>query len=167
MPPIRCTAQPSVIGSRTVVRLPKAASAKLPSRGMAMAEGTLDGKRFVFVLEPDGKGSHWFALDAAAGEALELAMEPMERWTEPDVPPDLKKALAADAKARAIWEATTPAARWDWIRWVRSTKNLETRANRIEVACSKMRAGERRPCCFNRSMCTDPEVSKGGVLVEG
>ena len=64
------------------------------------------------------------------------------------------------------WKEVTPAAHWDWIRWIRATNNPETSAKRIRVGCSKLKSGMSRPCCFNRSMCTDPEVSKGGVLVE-
>ncbi|KKU82000.1 MAG: hypothetical protein UY09_C0025G0017 [Parcubacteria group bacterium GW2011_GWA2_47_8] len=47
----------------TVLMLPKSASAKLPSRGMTMVEGTINGFRFQAALEPDGKGSHWFRVD--------------------------------------------------------------------------------------------------------
>ena len=173
MPTIRCTATPFSIGSWTVVRLPKDASAKLPSRGMAMAEGTLNGSRFQIPLEPDGKGSHWFKIDASmkktradAADPVTLDIEPMDEWPEPTVPADVKSALAKDAKAHTTWKATTPAARWDWIRWIRATNNADTRKKRIVVACSKMRAGERRPCCFNRSMCTEPAVSKSGVLLD-
>ena len=43
---------------------------------------------------------------------------------------------------------------------IRATHNPETRSRRIEVALSKIKAGERRPCCFNRNQCTEPEVSK-------
>lgn len=49
--------------------------------------------------------------------------------------------------------------------FVRATKQPETRRRRIEVACSKLTAGTRRPCCFNRSACTVPEVSQNGVLI--
>ena len=172
MPAIQCTTAPRTIGSWTILPLPKNASAKLPSRGMVMVEGTINGSPFQAPLEPDGKGSHWMNLDAPVRKAMgkkdeaELSIEPMKDWPEPEIPADVRKALAADAKARAIWTATTPAARWDWIRWIRSTNNPDTRAKRIVVACSKMRSGERRPCCFNRSMCTEPAVSKGGVLLE-
>lgn len=62
MPLITFTASVSIIGSQTIVRLPKPASAKFPSRGMVMAEGTLNGKLFQAPLEPDGKGSHWFTM---------------------------------------------------------------------------------------------------------
>ncbi len=165
---------PLAIGSWTIVRVPKAASAKLPSRGMVMVEGTMNGFSFQAPLEPDGKGSHWFRIEkdvlkgagVDAGGTASLAIEPMKEWPEPTVPADLKKALAADAKAHAAWKIATPAAHWDWIRWIRSTAQAETRKKRIAVACSKLRSGERRPCCFNRSMCTEPDVSANGVLVE-
>jgi hypothetical protein len=29
-----------------------------------------------------------------------------------------------------------------------------------------MKSGKRRPCCFNLSACTDPELSRNGRLLE-
>jgi hypothetical protein len=126
------------------------------------------------VLEPDGKGSHWFKVDPGLCEAagidevdtVTIAVEPSKDWPEPEVPADLKKALASDLQANALWVKITPMARWDWLRWIRSTNNRETRIRRFEVALSKLKAGERRPCCFNRNLCTEPGVSKNGVLLE-
>src|SRR5580704_127760 len=62
------------IGSRSLLTLPKNASAKLPSRGMTMVEGTINGFPFRAALEPDGKGSHGLRVnetmhDAAGAEA--------------------------------------------------------------------------------------------------
>jgi hypothetical protein len=51
------------IGSWTLLRLPASASVQLPSRGMTMVQGTINGARFHAPLEPDGKGSHWFRVD--------------------------------------------------------------------------------------------------------
>lgn len=166
MAPIRFTAQPYTIGSMTIVRLPKDASAKLPSRGMAMAEGTVNSSRMTLPLEPDGKGSHWFALGKKTSGSVSVDMEPLKEWPNPDVPADIKKGIAAIPKAKALWAEITPMARWDWIRWIRATNNPETRKKRIDVAGSKLKSGMRRPCCFNRSMCTEPSVSKGGVLFD-
>ena len=56
-------------------------------------------------------------------------------------------------------------ARWEWVRWVGATKNPDTRAKRVDVSISKLRAGSRRPCCFDLSSCTDPELSKNGKLL--
>ena len=67
---------------------------------------------------------------------------------EPKVPTDFQKALSANPKAKAPWTDITPIARRDWISWIESAKQLETRQRRIEVACSKLASGKRRPCCY-------------------
>ncbi len=175
MPSIRFEAKLSKIGSWTILRLPESASAKLPSRGQAMVEGTINGFRFQTPLEPDGKGSHWFRVDAGllknakadVGDTVMLAIEPMKDWPEPELPADLKNALAAaPERVQDLWQQITPMARWEWMRWIRSTGKSETRQRRIEVGCSKLESGKRRPCCWNRNLCTEPSVSKNGVLLE-
>lgn len=139
-----------------------------------MVEGTINGFRFQAALEPDGKGSHWFRVDktlreaagADAGDTVTLAIEPAREWPEPKVPADLKNALAVAPQAHTLWTDITPMARWDWIRWIGSTKQPETRRRRIENALAMLEAGKRRPCCFNRALCTEPYVSNNGVLLE-
>ena len=100
------------IGSWTILRLPEDASAKLPSRGMTMVSGTINGVPFKALLEPDGryapgkKPSHWFRPDkkllddanAAAGDTVQVSLEPTKEWIEPEVPEDLKKALATNLR---------------------------------------------------------------------
>ena len=162
------------IKSWTILRLPQEASAGLPSRGQVMGRGTINGFEFQTALEPDGRGSHWLHVDAAmqkaigakAGDTVTVALETTKDWPEPNSPADIKKALATHPKTKDLWNAVTPLARWEWIRWIGSTSQAETRQHRIEVAESKLLHGERRPCCFNRSMCCVPEVSKSGMLLE-
>ncbi len=167
------------INSWTILRLPEDASAKLPSRGMTMVSGTLNDVPFKALLEPDGKygpgikPSHWFAPDkklldeakASAGDTVQVSLEPTKDWIEPEVPEDVKKALSTSPKAAALWKDITPMARWDWIRWIRAVKTAETRQKHIEVALDKLNKGMRRPCCFNRSLCSEPHVSKNWVLL--
>jgi uncharacterized protein YdeI (YjbR/CyaY-like superfamily) len=69
--------------------------------------------------------------------------------SEPRVPTDLRKALAAAPKAKAQWNDLTPIARRDFISWIESAKQPETRKRRIEKACSMLAAGKRRPCCYS------------------
>jgi uncharacterized protein YdeI (YjbR/CyaY-like superfamily) len=64
------------------------------------------------------------------------------------IPLDFKKALMADPKALAVWEDITPLARNEWVCWVTSAKQSETRERRIKVGLSKLRGGMRRPCCW-------------------
>ena len=65
------------------------------------------------------------------------------------LPTDLRKALAATPTAKAKWNDLTPIARRDFISWIDSAKQLETRRRRIERACSMLIAGKRRPCCYS------------------
>jgi hypothetical protein len=174
MSTIRFEAKLFKLVSLTILPLPRNASAKLPSRGMVMVEGKINDFSFQAALEPDGKGSHWLKVEKAMregakadeGDTVMVEIEPIKEWPEPKVPTDLKKALTDAPNAHATWKDITPMARWDWIRWIGSTKNSETRKKRIGVALSKMNAGNRRPCCFNRSTCTDPSVSNNGVLLD-
>lgn len=160
------------IGQTTLLVLPKEDSASLPSRGMVAIIGTLNGHDFWAVLEPDGRGSHWLKVDKAladiagvkVGNTVDVTLEPTKEWQEPDIPTDIVTGLQADPEGYKIWQEITPMARWDWIRWIRATNNPDTRAHHIEVALSKLKQGTRRPCCFNRSMCTDFSVAKNGVL---
>jgi hypothetical protein len=146
--------------SWTFLTLPKNASAKLPSRGMTPIEGTINGFPFQAVLEPDGQKSHWLKVDwklaegagADAGDLLTLEIAPAAEEPEPIVPADLRAALAtAESKARVVWEDITAIARRDWIQWITTAKQPETRARRIRNACSMLASGKRRVCCFDRS----------------
>ena len=65
------------------------------------------------------------------------------------VPTDLRKALAATPKAKAKWSDLTSIARRDFISWIDSAKQPETRRRRIARACSMLAAGKRRPCCYS------------------
>lgn len=175
------------INSWTILRLPEDASAKLPSRGMTMVKGTINlpaGRQaavpFKTLLEPDGKygpglkPSHWFSPSkellgdarAASGDTVQVSLEPSKDWVEPEVPVDVKKALSLSPKAKALWSDITPMARWDWIRWIRAVKTPETRNKHIEVMLDKLNRGMRRPCCFNRNLCSEPYVSRNWVLLD-
>lgn len=174
LPTIRFETKLFTIGDFTILRLPEDASAKLPSRGQAMVEGTLNGAHFETPLEPDGNWSHYFKVDdkllkaagAKSGDKVAVILTPVTVWPEPEIPADLFAAIEATPEAKALWPRITTMARWEWIRWTRSTNSAETRKHRIEVACSKMKSGMRRPCCWNRNLSTEMDVSKGGILLE-
>ncbi|PPG36574.1 hypothetical protein C5E10_00180 [Pseudoclavibacter sp. RFBG4] len=163
-------------GERLIVRFPDDASRMLPSRGQVAVTGSIrpDGaevaRPFDSVIEPDGLRGHW--LDAAAalgagaeaGEVVAVELRPRGDWPEPAVPEDFAAALEEAPESAATWHDITPMARWEWVRWINATRNPQTRLRRVEVGLSKLEAGKRRPCCFDLSSCTDPELSKSGKL---
>jgi hypothetical protein len=159
------------IEAQQIVKIPISASKQLPSRGMVMVQGTINGLPFISPLEPDGKESHWFQLSdillmdlgVTVGQTMSFNIEPMSEWVEPEIPDDIMDAIIQEGLLNQ-WNTLTAKARWEWLRWIRSTKNEATRRKRIEVACSKLQKGDRRPCCFDTTRCTIMEVSTSGVL---
>ena len=171
---IRFEAGLEEIASALILRLPGDVSGRLPSRGQVAVEGTINGHDFATVLEPDGVKGHWINIDQElqraaglhAGAGVTVTIAVTRDWPEPDVPTDLARALAAAPdKIAAMWNDITPMARWEWVRWIDATANPATRRRRVEVSISKMSSGKRRPCCFDLSACTDPQVSKNGKLL--
>ncbi len=163
----------SEIKSKLIVKIPLSSSEQLPSRGMVMIQGTMNDVSFQAPLEPDGKGSHWFEVSdvllkeagLVIGQTASFCIDPINEWIEPEIPEDIMDGILKEGLINS-WNSLTTKARWEWLRWIRSTNNPATRQKRIEVACSKLHKGDRRPCCFDATRCTVPEVSKTGILID-
>lgn len=110
---IRCKAKllrpanPPKGSSWTFLILPKDASAKLSTRGMTAVKGILNGHPFRATLEPDGQKSHWLkvnkkmrqAAGIEVGDVVSLEVMSIDKESEPRIPIDLRKALAAGPAA--------------------------------------------------------------------
>lgn len=174
MPLINFETTLSEINSWIIAKLPQTASSKLPSRGQVMVKGTINDIGFQAALEPDGRGNHWLHIDksmqksinANIGDTVKFSIEATKDWPEPEIPADIRAGLVTNPETKSLWDDVTPMSRWEWLRWIGSTANADTRAKRIKVSSSKLKNGLRRPCCFNRSTCCVPDVSKNGVLLE-
>lgn len=136
--------------------LPKTASAKLALKSKTRVEGTINAYPFGAALTPAGTGSHELEVskalrDAArvdAGDTVNVEITRVGDEPEIRVPADFRKALAAAPKAKALWEAITPLARRDWVLFISTCKQSETRKGRIDKACDMLAKGKRRVCCF-------------------
>ncbi len=141
------------------VILPKEISEKLPRRGRVTVDGRVNGHEFRVLLEPDGQKSHWLKLDSELlqksglefGALAHFEVEAVDQEPEPEVPPDFREALNEAPEAKATWDSTTAIARLDWVHWVTSAKQAETRTKRINDACDMLASGKKRVCCFDPS----------------
>lgn len=68
--------------------------------------------------------------------------------SEPKMLADLQKTLAATPSVMALWRGLTPIARRDFVSWIESAKQPETRRHRVESLPSRLTSGKRRPCCY-------------------
>jgi len=158
----------------SVIRIPPEASRLLSSRGMVWVTGTLNNVSFESPLEPDGKGSHFLILNSdiqlrgglSLGDIVKLEFEQTENWQEPDCPEELITSLESEPYLSKIWSSLTIKARWEWIRWIRSSRHPSTRRKRITTTLTKLQKGLKRPCCFNSSACSIPELSQSGRLMD-
>lgn len=74
--------------------------------------------------------------------------KPVEKIISIKAPKDLKNALSNNEQANAAWSSITSIAKRDFITWIESAKQPETRMRRITIACDKLASGKRRPCCY-------------------
>jgi hypothetical protein len=86
----------------------------------------------------DAEFSGWLA------KAYEAGAGKLKRAASAKTPADLASALKASAKAKATWDACTPAMQRDWIQWIESAKQDATRAKRVGQAVDKLAGGKRK-----------------------
>jgi hypothetical protein len=79
------------------------------------------------------------AAGIAAGDLLEIELELDEEPRPVDVPNELVAALAADADARAAFDALSPSHRRELAGWVAEAKRADTKARRVERTLQQLR----------------------------
>jgi Bacteriocin-protection, YdeI or OmpD-Associated/Domain of unknown function (DUF1905) len=83
------------------------------------------------------------AAGVAAGDQVDVDIEPDTAPREVDVPADLAEALAGDDAARATFDGLSFTHRKEWVRWVEEARKPETRATRLARTVESLRAGKR------------------------
>jgi len=78
----------------------------------------------------------------------DMAQKTISKGTVHTVPPDVRKALASDTRALALWEDLTPLSRNEWLCWVTFVKKEETRKDHVRRLTAQLKEGMRRPCCW-------------------
>ena len=137
------------LGSWAHVVLPKAASARVGSRGRVAVSGTINRFAFRSSAFPTGTGSHSImvnkAMQAGAGAAIgERARFSIEVDTKPRpivVPAELKRALAGSKAAREKFESFPPSHRREIAGYVAEAKKPETRERRAAQTVAKLASG--------------------------
>ncbi|HET9794465.1 MAG TPA: YdeI/OmpD-associated family protein [Thermoanaerobaculia bacterium] len=77
-------------------------------------------------------------------KTISAAARPARRKEAPAMPADFRSALKKNARARASFEAFSPAKRRDYIEWLNEAKRDETRRRRLETAIGWIEQGKSR-----------------------
>jgi len=97
------------------------------------------GGRFLVPLSAE----HRTAAGVAAGDQVDIDIEPDTAPREVEVPADLTDALARDDTARAAFDGLSYTHRKEWVRWVEEAKKADTRATRLAKTVEALHAGKR------------------------
>jgi hypothetical protein len=97
------------------------------------------GGRFLVPLSAENRT----AAGVAAGDEVDVGIEPDTAPREVEVPADLADALAHDDAARATFDGLSFTHRKEWVRWLEEAKKAETRATRLAKTVESLREGKR------------------------
>jgi hypothetical protein len=97
------------------------------------------GGRFLVPLSAENRT----AAGVAAGDQVDVDIEPDTGPREVGVPADLAEALAHDQAARATFDDLSYTHRKEWVRWIEEAKKAETRATRLAKTVESLHAGKR------------------------
>ena len=96
------------------------------------------GGRFLVPLSAENRT----AAGVAAGDDVDVDIEPDTAPREVELPADLTEALTRDEAARATFDASYTH-RKEWVRWVEEAKKADTRAARLAKTVEALRTGKR------------------------
>jgi hypothetical protein len=110
------------------------------SRGRVSVKGTINGFAFCTSIFSNGDGTHHIMVNksmqqggkARPGETVKMTLERDNTVKTVEVPPDVKRALAKNKRALAVFDKLVPSHRREHIRAIEEAKKPETRARRIE-----------------------------------
>jgi hypothetical protein len=142
--------RPEGVGTWTFAPIPKAVSEKAQLRSHQRVKGTIDAVPFASSLIPRGGGILFIVVNGelrerlgkAAGDVVEVTMEPDARPAVVPVPPSLRRALSKDAVARKKFDALAPSHRKAFALWVAGAKQEETRERRTAKSLEMLHRGE-------------------------
>jgi hypothetical protein len=120
-------------------------------KGRVPVKGTINGFPFRSSLMNMGEG-HMMAVNAQmragakceAGDTVDIVMELDQDERKVEVPPYLKKAIAADSKAKETWPKLSFTHLKEWVRAVEEAKKPETREKRIAALMEALRTNARK-----------------------
>jgi len=142
--------RPEGVGTWTFFSIPLEISTTFGSKGQVRVKGTINGYPFRSTALPMGDGTHYLVVGkdirqhiaAAEGDAVKVTLELDLEERHAEVPEELRKALSDQPQAAAAFEKMTYSHQKEWINWIMSAKQAETRLRRVDKALSLIKQGK-------------------------
>ncbi len=121
------------------------------AKGRVPVKGTINGFPFRSSLMNMGEG-HMMVVNremraggkCRGGDTVEVVMQRDDEKRTVDVPPWLRKTIAADRKAKASWEKLSFTHQKEYVRAISGAKREETREKRLAQMMDDLRRGRRK-----------------------
>ena len=134
-------------GTGTFIRVPSEVQTKLGLKGRPKINSTIAGNPYRGSLMPMGDGSFCLGVlksiqEAAGVKRGDTVTVGLELDTAPravEMPEDLRKSIARDAKAQAAWEKLSFTNKKEMVRSLEEAKKPETRERRLAAAVKALR----------------------------
>ena len=138
-------------GAWTCLRIPFNVEEVFGSKARVSVKGTINGFDFRSSIFPMGDGTHFMMVNKTmqkganikSGDAVQVVLEKDTVPRSLQVPKDIKDALAENGEAKTCFEKMSYSHKKEYVDWIDSSKQEETRARRIEKALTMLATGKR------------------------
>lgn len=138
-------------GAWTYLQIPFDVYSCYGTRGRVSVIGTINGSEFRSSIFPDGEGRFHMMVNknmqreakVNPGDVVTVVMQMDVEPRTVTVPADVKAAMRLNKEAEAGFAKMTPAARKEYVDWITSAKQQQTRERRIEKALPMIAQGKR------------------------
>jgi hypothetical protein len=143
--------RPEGVGTWTYLNIPLAISATFGSMGQVKVKGTINGYLFRSTALPKGDGSHYLVvgksirdqIGATQGDTVKVLLELDAEERQVDVPEDLLQALENLPQAKEVFAKLSYSHKKEYVNWIFSARQAETRQRRIEKALVLLSQGKK------------------------
>ena len=138
-------------GAWTILQIPFDVYAHYGTRGRVSVRGTINGSEFQTSIFPDGEGGFNMMVNknmqreakAKPGDVVKVVMQMDVEQREVAVPDDVQAAMKLNKEAQAGFAKMSPAAQKEYLDWITSAKQQQTRERLIEKAIPMIAQGKR------------------------
>ena len=142
--------KPEGVGTWTFLGIPIEVSAMFGSKGQVKVKGTINGYPFRSTALPMGDGSHYLVVGkdirdhiaVAQGVSVKVVLELDTEVRRITVPDDFLRAMDDQPQARQVFDRLSYSHQKEYVNWILSAKQTETRQRRIDKAIAMLSQGK-------------------------